>query len=189
MLIAKYLKNDIDIEKEILNFEKKYDILLPSQYKSFLKKYNGGDTPETNIKIKKFTWDVDGFYGIGNVEFRIDKVVEFDELLEKGWLPIANSCLGDYFAIGLNGADKGKIYFLDYGSGYRKKFLTDDLKQFIDYCQSGEIDPCVYETVEEREADLLARGKGANITEGLKEAWQEEIDRFKDMVREEVIID
>ena len=40
-----------------------------------------------------------------------------------------------------------------------------------------------------READLIARGKGANITEQLKKAWQAEIDRFKDMVREEVIID
>ena len=95
--------------------------------------------------------------------------------------------LGDYIAIGLSGEDEGKIYFLDYRRGYRKKFLADDLKQFFDYCKSGEIGPC--RTIEEREADLIARGKGANITEQLKKAWQEEFDRFKDMVREEVIID
>ncbi len=87
----------------------------------------------------------------------------------------------------MSGEDEGKIYFFDYRRGYRKKFLTDDLKQLLDYCKSGEIAPC--RTIEEREADLLANGMGEYITEELKGAWQYEIDRFKDMVREEVIID
>ena len=189
MLIAKYLNKNSDIEKMIKHFEDEYKISLPIQYRTFLQKYNGGYTPKTSLKIKKFFTDIRAFYGVGDAKNRLEDIAWLEDFLEKNWLPIASNCWGDYIAIRLRGEEEGKIYFLDHEKGYRKKFLADDLKQFFDYCKSGEIDPGVYLTVEEREAELLAEGKGAYITEGLKKAWQEEFDRFKDMVREEVIID
>ncbi len=189
MLIAKYLNPNSDIEKMIKQFEEENKISLPIQYRAFLKKYNGGYTPKTSLKIKSFFSDIIEFYGVGDAKSRIEDIIDLKVFLEKNWLPIATTCYGDYIAIGLKGEDEGKIYFFDYQRGYRKKFLTDDLKQLLGYCKSGEINPYVYRTIEEREADLIARGKGANITEQLKKAWQDEIDRFKDMVREEVIID
>ena len=189
MLIAKYLNPNSDIEKMIKHFEEEYKISLPLQYRTFLKKYNGGDTPKTSLKIKRFYTDIAEFYGIGDAESRIEDIAWLEDFLEKKWLPIASNCWGDYIAIRIRSEEEGKIYFLDQERGYRKKFLADDLKQFIDYCKSGEIDPGVYLTVEERETDLLANGMGEYITEELKKVWQAEIDRFKDMVREEVIID
>ena len=189
MLIAKYLNPNIDIEKKIELFERKYSVLLPIQYRIFLKRYNGGFTPETKVHVKRFSEIVDAFYGVGNAEWKIEGIFRLSEWIEKGWLPIAYNGWGDYFAIGLNGEDEGKIYYFDYQRGYRKKFLADDLKQFFEYCKSGEIDPDVYLTIEEREVDLRANGMEEYITDGLKEAWQEEIDKYKDMVREEVIID
>jgi len=189
MLIAKYLNPNSDIEKMINHFEDKYKISLPIQYRTFLKKYNGGDTPKTSLKVKRFITDIRAFYGVGDAKRRLEDIAWLEDFLEKDWLPIASNCWGDYIAIGLNGEDEGKIYYFDYQRGYRKKFLTDDLKHFFEYCKSGEINPYVYRTIEEREADLIARGKGANITDQLKKAWQDEIDKYKDMVREEVIID
>ncbi len=187
MLIAKYLNPNSDIEKMIEHFEEENKILLPNQYKTFLQKYNGGDTPKTSLKVKRFITDIRAFYGVGDAKRRLEDIAWLENFLEKDWLPIASNCWGDYIAIGIRGGEEGKIYFLDHERGYRKKFLTDDLKQLLDYCKSEEIGPC--RTIEEREADLIARGKGANITEQLKKAWQEEIDKYKDMVREEVIID
>ena len=189
MLIAKFLNPNIDIEKEIELFERKHSVLLPIQYRTFLKRYNGGLTPETKACVKRFSEIVDAFYGVGNAEWKLEGIVRLSEWIGKGWLPIAYNGWGDYFAIGLNGEDEGKIYYFDYGRGYRKKFLADDLKHFFDCCKSGELNPVCFMSVEEREADLIARGKGKNITEGLKEAWQEQLDKYKDMVREEVIID
>jgi len=189
MLIAKYLNPNSDIEEMIKHFEEEYKISLPIQYKTFLKKYNGGYTPKTSFQIKRFMRNITGFYGIGDVKRKIENIVDLSDFLKKNWLPIAYNGWGDYIAIGLNGEDEGKIYYFDYQRGYRKKFLADDLKHFFDYCKSGEIDPDVYLSVEERKADLLANGMGEYITDGLKEAWQDEIDKYKDMVREEVIID
>ena len=187
MLIAKYLNPNSDIEEMIKHFEDEYKISLPIQYRTFLQKYNGVYTPETNLKVKRFFTDINDFYGVGDAKDRLEDIAWLEDFLEKNWIPIASTCFGDYIAICIRGEEEGKIYFLDHERGYRKKFLADDLKQLLDYCKSEEIGPC--RTIEEREANMLAKGMGEYITEELKEAWQEDIDRFKDMVREEVIID
>lgn len=43
-------------------------------------------------------------------------------------------------------------------------------------------------SIEEREQLLIKNGKEANITDSLRKAWRSEIDLYKDMVQEEVII-
>lgn len=43
-------------------------------------------------------------------------------------------------------------------------------------------------TVEEREARLTANGRGGVITDGLREIWKKEYEKYKDMVQEKVIL-
>ena len=43
-------------------------------------------------------------------------------------------------------------------------------------------------TPEEREAEMIAEGKATNITDGLREIWKQEYEKYKDMKREEVVI-
>ncbi len=63
-----------------------------------------------------------------------------------------------------------------------------EIKIFIQYCKSGEIDPASRLSIKEREEALIARGRGHVITENLRQMWQAEIDKYKNMVREEVVI-
>ncbi len=53
MLISKF--DTTDMEKKIADFESKYGITLPEQYRGFMLKYNGGDTPETEFKCKRWS--------------------------------------------------------------------------------------------------------------------------------------
>mgnify|MGYP000317392839 FL=1 len=43
-------------------------------------------------------------------------------------------------------------------------------------------------TVEEREARLIANGKEHNITDGLRNLWRREYEKYKDIFQEEVIL-
>ena len=61
MLISKYVE-DSTFEK-ISELEKKYDIVLCHDYKDFLMKYNGGETPKTNLSRGKVKTDIRRFYG------------------------------------------------------------------------------------------------------------------------------
>lgn len=59
MLISKF--SNSNTKDKITELEKKYEIILPTQYKKFLYKYNGGYTPNTEFKVKRITLDVQGF--------------------------------------------------------------------------------------------------------------------------------
>ena len=76
MLISKF--DTTDIEKKIADFESKHGISLPEQYRGFMLKYNGGDTPETDFKCKRTSSDVRAFFGIG-----CDDYYSFENLFEK----------------------------------------------------------------------------------------------------------
>ena len=59
MLISKFLNSNV--EEKIAAIERKYEIILPAQYKKFLDKYNGGYTPKTKFKAGKISSDLWGF--------------------------------------------------------------------------------------------------------------------------------
>ena len=60
MLISKFL--NCDVEEKVIDIERRYEIILPAQYKNFLHKYNGGDTPKTTFKAGKISSDLRGFF-------------------------------------------------------------------------------------------------------------------------------
>ena len=73
MLIAKYGKGK---EKLIQKFEDKYGIKFLSEYRNFLIKYNGGETPKTTFKKGKRQEDVRYLFGL-NTEESIEKQLEY----------------------------------------------------------------------------------------------------------------
>lgn len=61
MLISKHV--DKCTFEKISEIEEKYDIVLSYEYKDFLMKYNGGETPKTNLGKGKVKTDVRRFFG------------------------------------------------------------------------------------------------------------------------------
>lgn len=186
MLIAKFA--NCDIKMKIEDMEKKYGIILPVQYKAFLEKYNGGYTPKTKFKVGKVSSDVRGFFGIGNVKLSLDNS-EMLEWTEKKLFPIACDSFGNNFVISLNNDDFGKIYFCDHEKENKPELITESLKYFFSICKSEKISEASRKSIKEREEVLIAKGRGNIITDDLKKMWQTEIDKYKDMIQEEVSID
>ena len=181
MLISKYLTADTDIEKEVASFEEKFHLVLPEPYRKFLICYNGGETPDTSFKINRESSDVRAFYGIGDVEYSFDKILEFDVYLKRGLLPIARDFFGNYVAIGISADESGKIFFLDHEKHMKAKLLTDTFEEFVKKCKSKKIDESRTRPIEERERTMIEAGNEMWITDELRKEWAEEIKKYSEM--------
>lgn len=186
MLISKFLNGNV--EEKVINLERQYEITLPTSYRYFLYKYNGGYTPKTNFKMGKISSDLRGFYGIGDVKLSLDSI-ELKEWIEKKIFPIACDSFGNYIAIGLSNDDVGKIYFCDHEKGNKIEYMTDNLENFIGCCKSEKISEASRRSIKEREDALIAKGRGDIITDDLRKMWQVEIDKYGSMSQEEVLVD
>ncbi len=184
MLISKF--DTSGVSEKISQLEERYAINLPPQYKMFLLKYNGGLTPETFFKANKVESDVRAFYGIGNVEYSLDSA-DLGEWTKKNYFPIACDSFGNEILIGISEASYGKVFFWDHELS-KTQMIALDLKTFVKACKSQKINPYAKKSIAEREADLIAKGRGHVITDGLRKAWQDEIDKFGNIEQERVII-
>lgn len=185
LLISRFLNNNENIAKEITQIEKQYSITLSTEYKKFLCKYNGGDTPDTQFRCNRISSDICAFYGVGEVKYSLSKI-DLSEWIEKNVFPIAYDIYGNHIVIGLRAGKTGKIYFYDHEEGYNPKELAGSLTTFFKCCKSQKIG--YIPSIEEREQLLIKNGKEANITDSLRKAWQAEIDKYGNMVQEEVTI-
>ena len=195
MLISKF--DTTDIEKKIADFESKHGISLPEQYRGFMLKYNGGDTPETDFKCKRTSSDVRAFFGIGcddyySFENLFEKVLAWSDPLpkyiKKGFLPIAEDSYGNYILIGISEENIGQIFFADHEKGGRRKLLTDDFAGFIRSCTTGEIDLSDIETPEAKEQRMIAEGKGDRINDFVRKIWKDNYELYSNLHPEEVVL-
>lgn len=184
MLIAKYGNGTLGQVKE---FEKKYNISFDEKYRDFLIKYNGGDTPNTIIKQGRKSEAVRYLYGL-NTEETIEKNLEYFDWKEKKCIPIGEDNFGNYYAIGVFEENNGIIYFCDHEKGFAKIKISGSFKEFIKKCQSDVINERAKRTVEEREKEMIKNGYGYLINDYLKATWQQEYEKYKDMIQEEVIL-
>lgn len=187
MLISRF--DNTNIEEHIATFEKQHDISLPEEYKKFLLTYNGGMTPKTKFKINRVSSDVRAFYGLGNADknYNFQQLINnmniLEDYLEDDMLPIATTVFGDYITIGIGKAENGSIFFKYHDRGNQYLKLTDTLCEFASKCKSEKIGHI--RSIEERKQDLIERGKGENITEGIIKLWQAEIDKYANIHQEE----
>lgn len=187
LLISKFCTDDM--KRSIFRFEGKYGISLPGQYRAFLKKYNGGYTPRTDILYRgEVVSSLTGFSGLGDVprpfaDFHVERFVK------RELLPIAGDVFGNDIVIGLGDGNRGRIFFCDHEAGDKPECEWRDLKAFLACCHSERIDQSAVKSIEEREADMAAKGRGDCVTEALRCTWQEEIDWYKEIRQQEVALD
>lgn len=181
MLIVKF--GAIDIQEQLEAYEDIIGKKIPNPLRKFLEKYNGGETPNTQFKIGNIASDIRAFYGLGKVKYSFDKI----KLIENGgvdYLPFACDSFGNELVIDML---SGAICFMDHENNCIMR-VADDFKAFIDACESKAINPASKKSVEEREADLIKKGRGNIITEALKNMWREEIEKYSGIIQEEVVI-
>ena len=184
MLISKYGNGSSKLVEE---FENKNGIELDDQYRCFLINYNGGDTPKTTVRINGVSSDLRYLFGI-NAKKDIENYMQISMLKNKHCIPIGEDSYGDYYAIGINDDNKGAVYFSDHEKGFELIRIADSFSEFLAICKSNQINSRSQRSPEEREAELIAKGKSDNITEGLREIWKREYEKYKDFIQEEVTV-
>lgn len=186
MLISKFSVQTVNTEDAIAQFEARYQVSLPEQYRNFLIRYNGGETPQTKFKIGRESSDVRAFFGFGDVSYKFPAEDEMEEWMQKSLLPIAVDSFGNYIAVELK--KSGAIYFCDHERGYKSKKLAKNLNDFVSQCKSKKIGKI--RTIAEREQQVIENGwKPEEITDGVRAVWQAEIDKYKHIVQEEAVVE
>lgn len=185
MLISKFATENI--LEEISITEKLYGFEFPVDYKQFLLKYNGGYTPKTKFKINGISADIEGFFGVGNVQLNYSQIsMDFmKNFIKEGLVPIAKDSFGNYIVMGICGDLESKIFFWDHELS-KKNLLTKDFFTFIHKCKSELMNEAAKKSIKEREDDLKAKGRGNIITDSLRAMWQKEIDKYEKIIQEEV---
>ncbi len=184
MLISKYGKGS---EKLVKNFEEKFNVKFESEYREFLIKYNGGETPDTSFKNGKRTESIRCLYGI-NSHQNIEQKLEYFEWQEKQCMPIGEDDFGNFYAIGISEENNGIIYFCDHEKGFSKTKISVSFAEFIKKCKSKEIDEFAKKTPEEIEKIMIEKGRKNIITDALRAMWKDQYEKYKDMVQEEVVL-
>lgn len=180
MLISKFGTISKD---SIAEYEDVKGIKLPEQYRHFIEIYNGGETPNTSFILNGVSSDLKGLYGIGKVKFSLDNV-HAEEMQGRYYLPIGMDSFGNDILIELS---DGTIAFRDHEKGRCSK-IAASLKEFFDGCKSKVINKSAIKTVEERERELIERGRGGIITEALRDMWRVEINKYGTLSQEEVVL-
>jgi hypothetical protein len=103
-------------KNELKQFELKYGISLPADYRAFLIENNGGD-PFGYIEPIMQT-DIQWIYGLHRGEYWASLYYIAEELLEgqipNKLLPIANDSGGNFFVLSMREEDYSKLYFWDH---------------------------------------------------------------------------
>ena len=189
MLISKF--DTTGVEEKVAGLQHQYGMELPEQYRQFLYRYNGGETPETSFRLAGVSSDVRGFFGLGaaDVTLRLEHCFPSDEMLalvSEGIFPIGKSSFGDLLLIGIKGEHLGRVLFRyhDRPKGLIK--LADGFPDFVARCKSKKLGPC--RTIEERLAGRRAAGIFDDPPPVALQEWQREIDRFRNIHQEELIL-
>ena len=180
MLISKFKTIS---EDEILEFEDALEIKFPEVYRTFIQKYNGGQTPNTSFNCNGIRSDIKGFYGIGNVKYSLN-LLSVENVNGSCLLPIAMDSFGNDVLLDVN---QGGVYFRNHESGGVME-IESSFKNFVDHCDSTNISKASVKSVEERENELIAKGRGNVITEALRDMWRAEIKKYSAISQEEVIL-
>lgn len=186
MLISKF--DTAGIEEKLTALQARYELVLPEEYHAFLRKYNGGETPETTFCLAGISSDLRGFFGLGiSVEaFALERRFDHDALsafVSKGLFPIGKNVFGDLLFIRTSGRKPGEILFRYHDQGKKPKKLANSFQDFTAQCISKPLKPC--RSIEERIAVRRAAGM-PDPPPAIVQEWQREIDRRARIHQEEL---
>lgn len=141
------LPSDVMMEEN----EKKWHVKLPSAYKNFLKKYNGGIPKENHFYFEEEEYEIVrflgmvqninvsdlGWYDIGVVESEIgERLTSNMDLIGMEVVPIAELSHGDYACLDLReGTDFASVcvWFCDESDEFEPvtKKIANDFEEFL----------------------------------------------------------
>ena len=187
MLISKF--DTTDIENRVAEFERENGLGFPAQYRAFMLRYNGGETPKTKLRFGRKSYVLRALFGIDAEQYPLGRCYTrntSDECIGRGFLPVGADVFGNYFAIGIDEEKYGRMYFLDHERNFVGALLCDSFGEFIAAGKSEKIGHIP--TIEERKQILKNNGNLHLFNPQMLAGWQAEIDRYKDIKQEEVII-
>ena len=116
--------------QDIADFEKKYDIDLPENYKKFLLKYNGGYIDDED---HDFLCSFNSLkHGELTLEYTIDTFCITEKLLDKEYLPIANTHSDNPITLCLKeGENYGKIIIFYFDRDEEPDLAADSLEELL----------------------------------------------------------
>lgn len=123
----------------IANFEARWRVVLPAEYKQFLLDSNGGyPTPNIFVVQGWYGWGsgLNFFYGIHEAE-KVDRLdwacKVYDQRVPADLLPIAYDAFGNNICLGWKGERKGKVYFWDHEDELDENgdFVTDNRNVYL----------------------------------------------------------
>lgn len=175
------------VEQAIADFEDKFTIKFPEKYKKFLLKYNGGNSLQTSFSINRKTSDIRAFYGFNkasqynNFQYLIDNGF-LEEVLERGFIPIAKDSFSNYILLGISKQNYNLIAFFDHE---KQKIIPFNLS-FKEFLATIKSKVCKIKSIDERIQKMKEVNSPVIVDDELIAIWQEEIDRYAG--REQVIV-
>lgn len=131
-------------QKDLQDFEVKYNLSLPNDYKQFLTNNNGGTPNKIFFRKNDADLVVNMFFSLSDKEYNIeqyytDMVIIGKELPEK-ILPIGEDGFGNIICISCKDEDFGKMYFWDHEEDWdhedcnniKLRLLADNLSFILD---------------------------------------------------------
>jgi len=122
-----YELTDLEVEE----LEKKLNVVLPNDYKSFIRYYGGavldGEASVDNGKMKHelFTFFGASKDGVNLVDDRNDH----EDYIKENIIPIADDSFDNRFVLDVI---TNKVYFIEYSDGFAKKiFISDSFAGFL----------------------------------------------------------
>jgi hypothetical protein len=105
-------------EQKLQELELKLGTNLPEDYRSFLKKYNGGKPTTAGFWIERGVdcSEVHQFYGMHNGPkwSSLEYYIEEQPGIAKNYLAIGDDGTGNFLCMKLQGHENGSIYFIDH---------------------------------------------------------------------------
>lgn len=174
---------------DIETLERNTNLELPSEYREFLIKYNGGHTPKTTFKSNGVASNIRAFYGLGEADpfynlkspYLSNKLEQF---IQNFYFPIATDHFGNDIVIGLKDTNVGKIYFYDHEI-QTYSLLANRFSDFLKVINSKKFVP---RTIEERIEGMKKSGSSVIVNDELIALWKSEIDKYDGKTQETVKI-
>lgn len=182
-------------EAGLSHYEAAHGFTFPQEYRAFLLKYNGGETPETDFRLSGVSSDLVSFYelrdggdGLALYEGSGPELYEMEFLvpyfLKDGMFPIAENVFGDHAFLCVDGRERGKIFFRYHDRPKRYIKLADDLRTFVQKCKSKKLGRCY--TIDDRLAMRKCAGNFDPPSAITLSEWQKEIDHYNRIHQEPV---
>ena len=103
-------------EKSFNEFISKYQLIFPTEYLEYLRKYNDADLADNIVNNSNESISIRYFYGTTNEDYsNIASIYEiFIERMPPNCIPIAEAEAGNQVCMSLAPENYGKIYFWDH---------------------------------------------------------------------------